>query len=613
MCRPEIYCVFRQICDGVEYLHEMGLAHRDLKLDNCVMTEHNVVKLIDFGTATVFHYPGKAHTPATGIVGSDPYLAPEVLSNGPYDPRKTDVWSVAIIFLCMILRRFPWKVADPKTDPSFKAFITAHPDLSVKRPARKHAKTLSNASLSSSVHEAASSFRTVPRRGATAPVLGQILTPDPVSSSSSKSTTSETTSIFTYSSVADTASTAPTEPPSRYASNHHILKGEDATLASEPYSQDTLRPRLKIPSFDVLLRPPTSEEHSVLADPCMANSNESLPITAYHHPHDLTPRDTSSFSVDRDRRRPLPTDCWISEAVVTKEVSTGTGATSPLEDREIKEHGSTNTTGHAAAVNSPSESVSSSPLLAVPPSVSVIEATPVVLTPPQNASASSLNLSQKSRVPRPPPPTPAITNLSPLHLSPLPYGPPFPSANSSCSSLNKNTESTPCTPSSRATTPNPPRRRQRSDSVTTCHEKSIMGTESVFRLLPRETRPALRRMLFVEPTSRCTLTDLLKGKGKTSGLLCGCPVRQRSSSVSSSTSMLVSEGQGQRLAAHANRSVGSFMDGHCVDHDDHDEEDEDEGDLWLKGLEPCSAEGLQPKHLHIKIAVDEKQGKKKFF
>ncbi|KAJ3478507.1 hypothetical protein NLJ89_g12377 [Agrocybe chaxingu] len=67
MCRPEIYCVFRQICDGVEYLHEMGLAHRDLKLDNCVMTEGNVVKLIDFGTATVFHYPGKAHTPATGI------------------------------------------------------------------------------------------------------------------------------------------------------------------------------------------------------------------------------------------------------------------------------------------------------------------------------------------------------------------------------------------------------------------------------------------------------------------------------------------------------------------------------------------------------------------
>ena len=73
MTRPEIYCVFRQICDGVEYLHSLGLAHRDLKLDNCVMTKDNVVKLIDFGTATVFHYPGKKVTMATGIVGSDPY------------------------------------------------------------------------------------------------------------------------------------------------------------------------------------------------------------------------------------------------------------------------------------------------------------------------------------------------------------------------------------------------------------------------------------------------------------------------------------------------------------------------------------------------------------
>ncbi|KAK7054993.1 serine/threonine protein kinase [Paramarasmius palmivorus] len=138
MCRPEIYCVFRQICDGVEYLHSLGLAHRDLKLDNCVMNTNNVVKLIDFGTATVFHYPGKAsHTKAKGVVGSDPYLAPEVLEKDEYDPRKADVWSVAIIFLCMILRRFPWKCPDKKSDASFRAFVNAHPDLSVPKPSKE--------------------------------------------------------------------------------------------------------------------------------------------------------------------------------------------------------------------------------------------------------------------------------------------------------------------------------------------------------------------------------------------------------------------------------------------------------------------------------------------
>jgi serine/threonine protein kinase len=133
MCRPEIYCVFRQICEGVDYLHSIGLAHRDLKLDNCVMTTTtNVVKLIDFGTATVFHYPGKKLTKASGIVGSDPYLTPEVLTDETYNPRKTDVWSVAIIFMCMTLRRFPWTIPDPKTDPSFRVFVAAHPDLAAK-------------------------------------------------------------------------------------------------------------------------------------------------------------------------------------------------------------------------------------------------------------------------------------------------------------------------------------------------------------------------------------------------------------------------------------------------------------------------------------------------
>lgn len=144
MNRPEIYCVFRQIIDGVNYLHSMGLAHRDLKLDNCVMTSDNIVKLIDFGTATVFHYPGKHQIPASGVVGSDPYLAPEVLTKETYDPRLTDVWSVAIIFMCMILRRFPWKIPDYKTDMSFKLYVNTHPDLCQKPQTKTPAPSVTN-------------------------------------------------------------------------------------------------------------------------------------------------------------------------------------------------------------------------------------------------------------------------------------------------------------------------------------------------------------------------------------------------------------------------------------------------------------------------------------
>lgn len=60
-----------------------------------------------------------------GVFGSDPYIAPEQYTQGVYDPRLSDVWSCGIIFVCMTIRRFPWRL--PRTsDPAFKAFATNH-------------------------------------------------------------------------------------------------------------------------------------------------------------------------------------------------------------------------------------------------------------------------------------------------------------------------------------------------------------------------------------------------------------------------------------------------------------------------------------------------------
>ena len=75
MSREEITCCFLQMLSGVTYLHSMGLAHRDLKLDNVVVSEHGILKIIDFGSAHVFKYPfengivlasGKSALPSRG-------------------------------------------------------------------------------------------------------------------------------------------------------------------------------------------------------------------------------------------------------------------------------------------------------------------------------------------------------------------------------------------------------------------------------------------------------------------------------------------------------------------------------------------------------------------
>ncbi|KAI0553349.1 kinase-like domain-containing protein [Xylaria curta] len=124
MSKAEINCCFLQILSGVTYLHGSGLAHRDLKLDNVVVSEHGIMKIIDFGSAHVFKYPFESEIVlASGIVGSDPYLAPEVYDERKYDPQAVDIWSLAIIFCCMSLRRFPWKL--PRmTDNSYRLFAS---------------------------------------------------------------------------------------------------------------------------------------------------------------------------------------------------------------------------------------------------------------------------------------------------------------------------------------------------------------------------------------------------------------------------------------------------------------------------------------------------------
>ncbi|XP_050539680.1 serine/threonine-protein kinase grp isoform X3 [Daktulosphaira vitifoliae] len=100
--------LFKELIDGVDYLHNNGIAHRDLKPENLLLDEHGNLKISDFGLATMFMCNGKRRK-LENSCGTRPYLAPEVLSHCPYQAEPSDLWSCGIILVSMLAGELPWE------------------------------------------------------------------------------------------------------------------------------------------------------------------------------------------------------------------------------------------------------------------------------------------------------------------------------------------------------------------------------------------------------------------------------------------------------------------------------------------------------------------------
>ncbi len=84
--------ILREIGKALQYAHDQGVIHRDIKPDNILWSErHNQMKLVDFGLARIYGEEGDAHMTRTGmVVGTPHYMSPEQVSGKPLDQRSDE-------------------------------------------------------------------------------------------------------------------------------------------------------------------------------------------------------------------------------------------------------------------------------------------------------------------------------------------------------------------------------------------------------------------------------------------------------------------------------------------------------------------------------------------
>jgi len=114
--RKAAYFIF-QMCAALQYAHDRGVIHRDLKPDN-VMIENPAgghlkerIKILDFGIAKVINSLGDA-TASGMMMGTATFCAPEQMANAAGATATADVFSLAQILYFMLTGTLPWGIPD---------------------------------------------------------------------------------------------------------------------------------------------------------------------------------------------------------------------------------------------------------------------------------------------------------------------------------------------------------------------------------------------------------------------------------------------------------------------------------------------------------------------
>ncbi|KAM3143548.1 hypothetical protein pb186bvf_004310 [Paramecium bursaria] len=114
----EAYCreIMKDIFNGLSYLHQFNIIHRDLKMENILLSKEGVAKIADFGLSIIFE---GTNFPVTRC-GTLIYMSPEQLLNQQYS-KPIDVWACGIIMYRLLNKgRHPFWTKDMDKNEYFQ-------------------------------------------------------------------------------------------------------------------------------------------------------------------------------------------------------------------------------------------------------------------------------------------------------------------------------------------------------------------------------------------------------------------------------------------------------------------------------------------------------------